>query len=140
MPEPIRLSGQYFWAKDPKPGDSLYIVFDTAEKLDRVVVETGHPDHPNDFLRNGSLEASPKLLRIDNEKVMCADWRVIAYSADRGGAIDAKNLTQVLGGRRTKCLKISIAQYQSQWIVFNQIAVFTVKDPEVVAPGPGNGS
>lgn len=118
----------YFWAKNPKPGEALYIVFDNNEKIDRIVVETGHPDHQQDFLRRGNVEVSPKLLRVDGQKVTCADWRVVAEVKD--GRADVANVTQAVGHRLTRCLKVTVTAEQSQWIVFSQIAVFVFKDPE----------
>ncbi len=115
----------YFWAKDAKRGDAFYIIFESDEKLKRVVVETGHEKHPDDIIRNGILEASPKVLKMDGYKVTCADWRTIGDFQQ--GRVDADHLDKKLGGRSTRCLKITITQGQSEWVLIHQVAVFVRK-------------
>ena len=112
----------YFWARSPKQGDTFTIVFDQTVRLKRVAVATGHEVHPRDILKHGIVEASPKLLRATETTAMCADWRRVGQL--ESGILNATDLDQLLGGKLTKCLKITVTNNQTEWIVIHQIAVF----------------
>lgn len=116
----------FFWAKDVVAGSAVYIVFDDAQYLDRIAIETGEPGHPNDTLEAGIVELSPKLLKLDETKVHCADFMLVAQFEN--GQVDVEHLQKKTSGRPTKCLRIAIQKDQAHWLVIRQIAVFTVRD------------
>ncbi len=113
----------FFWAKDVTAGSAIYIVFDEPHVLDRVAIETGEPGHPNDTLDAGIVELSPKLLKLEEKKVHCADFMVIGRFEN--GQFDEQNLQKKTSGRVTRCLRVAIQKDQVHWLVIRQIAVFT---------------
>ena len=49
----------YFWSnRSPKKGDTVTINFETAQKAQKVSMQTGHPSTYKDLLEFGVLEAS----------------------------------------------------------------------------------
>lgn len=121
-----------FWAKSARAGDFLTIVFDAEIALDKVHVRTGFVDA--DFeegdsgtyaLHNASIEASPKLLKMDaaNLQVSCADYRVIGRA--QSSSVKLENVPEKLHRRKTKCLTIRITQDHPEGIMFQSISVFT---------------
>ena len=115
----------YFWAHAPSKGDTFFVIFDQDERLKRVVIETGNDKHPRDILKSAILEVSPKLLRFQDGKVTCADWRQLGQF--KNGRLDVEDLDTKLGGRTSKCLKVTITGDQDTWVVIQQVAVFVEK-------------
>ena len=129
IPELAYASGSgFFWAQEPHKGDHITIKFDTPQQLKRVVVETGHSKSPKDVLHNGIVEISPKFMRMYSpsktsnvSSVLCGDWKTVGEFVD--GRIDSGDLSSWY--RPMECLRITQTQEQENWVVFNQIAVFT---------------
>lgn len=117
----------YFWASGLSQNDSLYVIFDSDQVLEGIVVETGDVKHPKDVLNVGWVEASPKVRDMDVQKktVVCENLTKIAVF--RNGRAEAVHLSRVLS-EKTRCLRVVVGASQSQWVIFYQIAVF-VKSP-----------
>ncbi len=120
----------YFWGKDPKPGDWLYIIFDEPQMLDKVTVETGeYKKGAKDWLANGTLEAAQTLVSYDEQKksVICSSYTTLGHMED--GRLMAANLqTSTLRGIQTRCLKLTVGEGQKNWVIVQQIAVYLAKD------------
>lgn len=129
-PELCYASGSgYFWAKDTKKGDQLFVLFDTAQKLKRIVVETGNEKHVDDKLLHGILEISPKFMRkykdvqTNLSAVYCADWKSVGEF--ESGRLDTGELSSWY--KPMQCLRITQTEEQDSWVLFDQIAVFVYK-------------
>ncbi len=117
--------GGFFWGKDVKAGDAVYVVFDDDQQLERIAIATGSQEHPNDTLDSGILEVSPKLLKLQDNKVHCADFMTVGHIA--GGHLDVGGLPEKLKGRPTRCVRLAVQKDNTNWLVIHQIAVFVVK-------------
>ena len=116
----------YFWGKDPKEGDEFFIILNQPVKLKKISIETGHPFQKNDYLRNGVLEASPKLITAPSSpsgKCNCTDYVTLGNFTH--GAIDLHDLKLEFP---VKCLRIRLTKRQEEWLIVYQIAIDTWKD------------
>ncbi|XP_077995073.1 alpha-1,3-mannosyl-glycoprotein 4-beta-N-acetylglucosaminyltransferase C-like [Glandiceps talaboti] len=116
----------YFWGVAPKIGDYIYIIFETPVRLKKVIFETGSEDHKDDFLRNGRLDASPKVDRQneDNKLPVCSDYVYLgSFENGRVEAIDIDKKTEF----KIACLRVSVTQDQIAWMILKEIAVWTAK-------------
>ena len=113
----------YFWAQNPKMGDSISIVFDQPQNVTRLVVETGNSEHPTDTLHAGTIEASSTLIKIAETtgRAVCAEPRLICHFKD--GRCDVTEVTTKVKGF-VRCVTITVTGNQEGWAVFDQIAVF----------------
>ncbi|XP_070567751.1 alpha-1,3-mannosyl-glycoprotein 4-beta-N-acetylglucosaminyltransferase C-like [Ptychodera flava] len=115
----------YFWGVAPKTGDSIFVVFETAVKLTRVIFETGTEDHKDDFLRNGRLEASSQLIgQTEKQLPVCSDY-VYLGSFDNG-KVDVSDV-QKKTEQAVKCLRVSVTEDQVAWMILKEIAVWILK-------------
>jgi len=122
LPEMAYSSGTgYFWATKAVAGDSLHVVFDVAANISRIVVETGHADHPMDILHSGYVLVSPSASRVHNGSVVCGSVKSVA--SFQNGIATAERLEGVLSFR-VKCLKVTVEVSHEHWVLFNNIAVF----------------
>ena len=114
----------FFWAKDPKQGDFVMVVFDEPQPVDKVLVNTGDTAHPRDKLKEGAIEASHKLLNHNKNTgtVTCANFRSLGKFVN--GELEVENVKQKLGNKTVQCLRVVVQQTQTDWIIFRQIAVF----------------
>jgi len=121
-PEMAYSSGTgYFWATKAVAGDSLHIVFDIAQNLSRIVVQTGDADHPKDFLHSGHVFVSPAVTKV-KEGVMACD-SVMAVASFQSGVAIAERLETVLSFR-VRCLKVTVEVDHNHWVLFANVAVF----------------
>lgn len=120
----------FFWAMKPQVDDVLDVIFDQDSLVERVVVETGNKEHPNDFLRSADLEISPQILRRDKHGVLCADY--VKLGQLRDGRIDAQGVAAHTGRKYARCLRVRVTQTQSEWVVFYQMAVWTRRSNETL--------
>ena len=113
----------FFWAKDPRMGDSISIVFEQPQTITQVVVETGNEQHPVDVLHGGTVELSRTLIKLDERagRAVCGDPRVIGHL--QNGRCNIQNVT-TLFKTTAKCLLVTVTANQDNWIVFDQIGVF----------------
>ena len=115
----------HFWGKAPiSAGDYLLIVFDQPVRLKRVLVKTGSDAHPQDFLQAGILEASKTKRSKSKETPACSDYEKIGKFTGQG-QIDVDNLQATLA-YDVVCLRITLIRSQVQWLVVQEIAVWTV--------------
>ncbi|XP_002738683.1 alpha-1,3-mannosyl-glycoprotein 4-beta-N-acetylglucosaminyltransferase C-like [Saccoglossus kowalevskii] len=115
----------YFWGVAPKVGDYIFVIFDDAVRISKVVFETGLDNHKEDFLRNGRLEASPKVVGETEGKLpICSDY-VYLGSFEKGQieVLDVDKKTKFA----VKCLRVSVTEDQTAWMILREIAVWTVK-------------
>ena len=110
----------YFWATEADAGDSLQVIFDVAQNLSRVVVQTGHADYPNDVLHSGRLFVSPTVTRVRG--VVACDSAQSVASFHNGVAV-AEHLETVLSFP-VLCLKITVDVKHGHWVIFANVAVF----------------
>ena len=115
----------YFWGKAPiSAGDYLLVVFDQPTRLRRVVVETGSESHPQDVLQAGVLEASKnKLSSTGVGTPVCTDYEKLGKFNDKG-RIDVDGLELTLS-YKIVCLRVTLTRSQVQWLVVQEIAVWT---------------
>lgn len=111
----------FFWAVSPRKDQSLTIIFEKSEMLNRVVVETGNGKHPLDILQSAVLEVSPAV----TNSTTCQTY--IELGLLNQGRFDHSELNQTLSGKQTKCLRLRILADQKNWAVIDQIAVFLPK-------------
>jgi len=124
-PEMAYSSGtSYFWATKVVTGDSLLVVFDVAQNLSHVVVQTGNIDYPKDILHSGHVYVSPTVTRVKEQIVACDSTKSIA-SFQNGIAI-ADHLETVLSFS-VQCLKVIAEQHHDHWVLFANVAVFVNK-------------
>ena len=111
----------YFWGKDPKEGDEFSIILNQPVKLKKISIETGHSFQKNDYLRNGVLEASPKLISTPataSGKCNCTDYFT-------HGVVDLQDLKLELP---VQCLRIRLTKGQEEWLIIYQISIDIWKD------------
>ena len=114
----------YFWATEANAGDSLQVIFDVAQNLSRIVVQTGHADHPNDILHSGRIFVSPTVTRVKDGVVACDSAQSVALF--HNGVAIAEHLETVLSFL-VQCLKITVEVKHDHWIVFADVAVFLTR-------------
>ncbi|XP_064635601.1 alpha-1,3-mannosyl-glycoprotein 4-beta-N-acetylglucosaminyltransferase C-like isoform X2 [Lineus longissimus] len=117
---------KFFWGKTPHKNDVIFLIFDTAVKLDRVIIHSGNAHYPNDFIRFGRVDASPRVQNrsSDATHLKCADYKNLGSLEE--GVMDAHGLGFSIPFE-TKCLRIKLEQDQDQWIMLKDISVYTVK-------------
>ncbi|XP_066938596.1 alpha-1,6-mannosyl-glycoprotein 4-beta-N-acetylglucosaminyltransferase-like isoform X3 [Macrobrachium rosenbergii] len=119
-----------FWGI-PKPGDTFDILFPEPLRVSRVVVLTGAAINKKirDRLLFGSLEVSPKFLKMENpKKASCKGFTSVQDF--KNGEMDMKHLRQLFP-MGIQCIRISIGPKQKSWIAITEVAVFTEDDPSV---------
>jgi len=124
----------YFWATKATEGDAVYVIFDVAQRVSRVVVATGNDDHPDDKLTFGSIELGLSLndslggsTGTDRQQPVCAELTHVAtFNAD-GKAETAADLERAFP-HPVRCLKISVNVKHSNWIVFASIIIHLQKN------------
>ena len=122
LPQMAYSSGtSYFWATKAIAGDSLHVIFDVAQNLSRIVVETGNADHPMDILHSGQVFVSPSVTRVREGVVACESFQSVA-SFHNGIAIAERLETVVSFG--VWCLKLTVEIDHDHWVLFANIAVF----------------
>ncbi|XP_035672330.1 alpha-1,6-mannosyl-glycoprotein 4-beta-N-acetylglucosaminyltransferase-like [Branchiostoma floridae] len=118
----------YFWAKSPLAGQAFFILFEDAARLSRIVIETGSAEHPTDVLENGTLEASARLLSVNelDNTPYCSDY--VKLGDFKNGRIETVTQSREgLGSFEVKCLKVTVTKDQQVWLLVKEIAVWTVK-------------
>ena len=113
----------FFWAKEPRMGDSISIVFEQPQRVTQVVIETGNNQHPVDILHHGTVELSHTLIKQDERagRAVCGDPVVIGHVQQ--GRCNVENVTSVFTPT-ARCLIVTVSGNQDNWILFDQIGVF----------------
>jgi len=121
-PEMAYYSGTgYFWATKAVAGDSLHVIFDIAQNLSRIIVQTGHSDHPKDILHSGHLSVSPSVMSLKKDIVSCDSPKSVAVFHD--GAAVGDHLETVLSFL-VKCIQVTVDVNHDHWVVFANVAVY----------------
>jgi len=95
----------FFWSYGSVAKDSTFTVtFDDPDMIGGIKITTGHPDHSDDYLKEGVLEVS-----IDGEK-----WREMA-KFDKGVAECG------MIGFRVKAIRIKVGKENGNWLVIREI-------------------
>ena len=117
----------YFWGKAPiSAGDFLLVIFERPVRLKRVLIVTGCDAHPQDSLQAGVLEASRnKLSGPAKAQPVCIDYETLGNFRP-GGKIDKDDLESTLQ-YDVVCLRMTLTRSQVQWLVVDEIAVWTVR-------------
>ncbi|XP_041368117.1 alpha-1,3-mannosyl-glycoprotein 4-beta-N-acetylglucosaminyltransferase C-like [Gigantopelta aegis] len=109
-----------FWAKTPKVGDTIEIIFKRPTNISRIVVETGFSDdRQRDCLVGARLDAGYKVSRDVNLKGHCTDVRNLGEFID--GRID---VTVTKPSAEIGCLLITVTKTRNKWLFVREIAVF----------------
>lgn len=122
LPEMAYSSGTgFFWATRAIIGDSMHVVFDIAQNLSRIVVQTGNTDHPTDILHSGRVLAGSTVTRVGEGVMTCDSFQLVA-SFQNGVAV-VEHLATVLSFP-VRCLKVTVEVNHDNWVLFANIAVF----------------
>lgn len=120
----------YFKALMPQVDDWIVVVFDDDIDLRMVKVKTGQesveiPKHREAVLLHGVIEASPKVLKMDvsSNFVTCADF--VRIGDVLNGMAEIANVSKLLWGRKTRCLKLTVTVADGRDIMFRQIAIYS---------------
>ena len=111
----------FFWGRDPKKGQGIYIVFDNPQKLSQVKITSGSDKSPKDVIKSAVLEASDTLVSMDETHAECKDYKEIGKFF--GGTAEISGLGSKIE-TKTKCLRILLTENQAEWIIIPQIKVF----------------
>lgn len=124
------LKSGYFKALMPQVGDWIVIVFDDDIDLRMVKIKTGQesldiPKRREAVLSRGIIEASPKVLKMDVSRnfVTCADF--VRIGEVMNWTAEIANVSKLLWGRKTRCLKLTVTDADGRDIMFRQIAVYS---------------
>ncbi|XP_019623540.1 PREDICTED: alpha-1,3-mannosyl-glycoprotein 4-beta-N-acetylglucosaminyltransferase C-like [Branchiostoma belcheri] len=118
----------YLWAKSPLAGQAFFVLFEDPARLARIVVETGSVEHSTDVLENGTLEASPRLVSVNelDNTPYCAEY--VKLGEFENGRVEVMTRSREgLGSFEVKCLKVTVNRDQQVWMLVKEIAVWTVK-------------
>ncbi|XP_070208097.1 alpha-1,3-mannosyl-glycoprotein 4-beta-N-acetylglucosaminyltransferase C-like [Littorina saxatilis] len=114
----------FFWARDVKAGQYVRILFNTPQKVERLVVETGFSDKERkDILRKGSVEMGLDVPNMAAGTNRCPNTHKMGEFQD--GSFDA---TLTLKDD-VRCINIVVDQTQTEWLIIRQILVFVTKVP-----------
>lgn len=95
----------YFWSYGSVNKDATFtLVLDDPDMIGGIKVTTGHPDHPDDWLKEGTLEVSS-----DGER-----WREVA-KFEKGVAECG------MIGYRVKAIRIKVGKDNGNWLVIREI-------------------
>lgn len=95
----------YFWSYGSVSKDATFtVVFDDPDMVAGIKVTTGHPDHPDDWLKEGTLEVS-----TDGER-----WREM-------GKFDKGVAECGMIGFRVKAIRIKVGRENGNWLVIREI-------------------
>ncbi|OWF48353.1 alpha-1,3-mannosyl-glycoprotein 4-beta-N-acetylglucosaminyltransferase C-like [Mizuhopecten yessoensis] len=127
------LSDGYFWTHmAPKDKDTITIVFNTPQHIDKVIIDTGSKEHPTDRLENGKLDASLSLVEKTDTLAVCTND--IFLGTFQNGMIKVTDLGKKLGPFTVHCLRVTATADQAFWLIVREISVFTSKELEVKQP------
>ena len=115
----------YFWGKNIKKGDTVYVLFDQPVYIQRIFIKTGSQKHPSDTLLSGRVDISSRALSADPAKgVICTDYKPVGTLTN--GGLDVDKLNDTYPMMATRCVRILVTEDQRNWLIIHQIAVFTV--------------
>ncbi|XP_063401353.1 alpha-1,3-mannosyl-glycoprotein 4-beta-N-acetylglucosaminyltransferase C-like [Mytilus trossulus] len=116
----------YFWAHAaPVVDDTIHVLFDEPQSLDKVVILSGSQQHPTDKIENGRLDACLSVKISGDNRIECFNNIFLGYSEN--GTLLADNLEKKLNKFMVTCLKITFTKSQQWWLIIKEIAVFVSK-------------
>ncbi len=118
----------FFWAINPTKNDSFVMVFNEAQHLEEVIVETGQTFQENDFLRDGALFSSETLVSMPppgtrGEVPVCSNYTELAQFKD--GRVEVEDIDTM---KEIRCLKVQVNKTQKEWLVIAQIIIWKAKN------------
>ena len=119
------LVDEIYWAVEPGKGDEVNIILNKAQKLNKIKIQTGTSEKPNDILRIGTISVSPEVIKMAqlNSEVECKDPKVVGQF-DKGVCdIDVTKLDAGVSNMEVKCITINIKEDQNDWIIFKNMVV-----------------
>ncbi|XP_052802067.1 alpha-1,3-mannosyl-glycoprotein 4-beta-N-acetylglucosaminyltransferase C-like [Mya arenaria] len=118
----------FFWSIGPaKINDTFTIVFETPQRMSRVVIETGNKDHARDNLQNGCLEFSSHYSDT-GENLNCDNFKKLDDFEGGHLFIDSDKMNSVVHNASVNCLRIRVLESQNEWLIISEIAVFINKE------------
>ncbi|XP_050407809.1 alpha-1,6-mannosyl-glycoprotein 4-beta-N-acetylglucosaminyltransferase [Patella vulgata] len=112
----------FFWSHGgAKNGDTFTVIFQSPQRLKRVVVMSGTSSHPDDRIYEGNLVASLTLAKSEDGGQMCTNDIEIGTFVK--GNVDNANLLEKIAFK-VMCLRITITRDQNPWVIVKEIAVF----------------
>ncbi|XP_060084100.1 alpha-1,3-mannosyl-glycoprotein 4-beta-N-acetylglucosaminyltransferase C-like [Ylistrum balloti] len=120
----------YFWTHvAPRNKDTITVVFNTPQHIDKVIIDTGSKEHPTDRLEHGKLEASLSLVEKTDTHAVCTND--IFLGTFQNGMVKVTDLGKKLGPFTVQCLRVTVTEDQAFWLIVREIAVFTSKTKDV---------
>ncbi|XP_071120766.1 alpha-1,3-mannosyl-glycoprotein 4-beta-N-acetylglucosaminyltransferase C-like isoform X1 [Mytilus edulis] len=116
----------YFWAQAaPVVDDTIHVLFDEPQSLEKVVILSGSQQHPTDKIENGRLDACLSVKISGDNRIECFNNIFLGYSEN--GTFLADNLEKQLNKFMVTCLKVTFTKSQQWWLIIKEIAVFVSK-------------
>ncbi len=112
----------FFWAWPPIRGQTLSIIFIQPQKLNKVIIVSGHPQYKNDYLSFGTVTCCPAGSLTDWEKCTCYR-RAFVVGQFYQGTFNITELDNKIS-HYVQCLNILITDDQVEWLVIQSILVY----------------
>lgn len=119
-----------FWARGVMVNSHITVTFDVPVKLSTVMIVTGDPNKPNDFLHNGTFEVSlsahpvneteQQLQRDSIHGEKCTLFQPIGNFTD--GMIKINNVTTIVPGL-VHCVRVRSTDEQADWLFVQRFIV-----------------
>jgi len=116
----------FFWAKHVSTGDAIYVIFEQAVVLQRVMVLTGSMASPDDRMGAGSILLGASVSSVDATSQSAVCNGLVSVGSFVNGTADVQNLNERIT-TATACVIVRSDETLDRWVVFSQIAVFVVK-------------
>ncbi|XP_064601630.1 alpha-1,6-mannosyl-glycoprotein 4-beta-N-acetylglucosaminyltransferase-like isoform X2 [Liolophura sinensis] len=111
----------FFWGKTPKIRDTVHIVFQESQSIDKLVVVTGNTEHPGDRLGDGVIEMGETVERVDGKDPTCRNMQEVGKFQEGVAKLKSQVPFKVM------CVRITVGQDQKTWLIISEIAVFLRK-------------
>ena len=116
----------YFWAHSaPTIKDTLYILFNEPQELEKVIILSGSREHPSDMFYHAHLDACLSVRMLNENNIEC--FNIFSLGNSTNGTIFADNLQKKLNSFKVSCLRLSFTKSQQWWLIVKEIAVYTIK-------------
>ena len=116
----------FFWGIAPKKDQAVFVIFKHPVVIKRIFVQTGNEQHAKDILSHGTVKISPTVKKLMKGSPSCSGFLEVGTFVH--GGIDEKNLDSRYPEVKTQCLQILVTESQKEWLIINQIAVFTTEN------------
>lgn len=115
----------YFWSHSPPSAhDTIHILFNEPQFLEKVIILSGSEQHPTDKFEDAQLSACLSVRILDKNNIEC--FNVVKLGNSINGKIVAENLQTKtnMNNFKVTCLKVSFSKSQQWWLIVREIAVF----------------